>query len=67
MDTAYDEWLRALIERGLEQAVSLLTPEQLVELEKKPEDIGSTAVSHAIEATAKGMVERLNAGAPGMF
>jgi hypothetical protein len=67
VDTDYDEWLRTLIEPGLEQAVSRFTPEQLAELEEKAEDIASATVSHAIEATTKGMVERLKADAPGML
>jgi hypothetical protein len=70
MDADYDEWWRDVIDEGLERALRDLTPEQLPELEDRAEDIASTAVSEAIDATARAMVDTRknrrsgNAGAP---
>jgi Family of unknown function (DUF5677) len=63
----YDESFARAIEEGLQQALDSLSPEQLAELEGSIEDITSTAVSDAIDATAKGIVESLKEDAPGML
>ncbi len=56
------------LERGsLERALEGLTPEQLAKLEDNVDDLISTAVSQAIEESAKGLVERLKQDAPGML
>jgi Family of unknown function (DUF5677) len=67
MDFDYDEWLSELIQEGLEQLLSKLTPEQLAELEDNAEAIASNAVAKAIDGAAKGMVETLKADAPAML
>jgi hypothetical protein len=63
----YDENFREAMEDGLERALASLTPEQLAKLEDNVDDLISTAVSQAIEDSAKGLVERLKQDAPGML
>jgi Family of unknown function (DUF5677) len=63
----YDKQLWETIQRGLEEVLKKLTPEQLAELESKVEDVASLAVTEAIESTAKAMVEQLKRDSPGML
>jgi hypothetical protein len=63
----YDENFRKAMEDGLELALEDLTPEQLAKLQDNADDFISTAVSRAIEDSAKGMAERLKQDAPGML
>ena len=67
MEYDYDENFREAMEDGLERALEGLTPEQLAKLEDNVNDLISTAVSQAIEDSAKGLVERLKQDAPGML
>ncbi len=67
MEYDYDENFREAMGDGLERALEGLTPDQLAKLENNVEDVISTAVSQAIEDSAKGLVERLKQDAPGML
>ena len=58
MEYDYDENFREAMEDGLERALEGLTLEQLAKLEDNVDDLISTAVSQAIEDSAKGLVER---------
>jgi hypothetical protein len=67
MEYDYDENFIRAMEEGLEDALESLTPEQLAKLEDNVDNLISTAVSQAIDDSAKGLVERLKQDAPGML
>ncbi len=63
----FDEDFRRTVETGIEMALEGLTPEDLAKVEENSDAILSTALSEAIEDSAKLLVEQLHRDAPAMI